>query len=67
MILLSILLLIIGTIMFLKPDIIWMITESWKSDNAYGPSNLYKLSTKIGGVMMFLAGLASLIVQVFLI
>jgi len=53
--------------MFLKPDIIWMITESWKSDNAYGPSNLYKLSTKIGGVMMFLAGLASLIVQVFLI
>lgn len=67
MILLLILLLIIGIIMFLKPDIIWMITESWKSDNAYGPSNSYKISTKICGVMMFLVGLVSLIVYVFLI
>ncbi len=67
MILLSIVLLGVGITLFFKPDIFWIMTESWKSDNAYGPSDLYKFSTKFGGVITFIVGLANLIIQVFLV
>jgi len=62
MMFLSIILIGIGITMFFKPDVIWVITESWKTENQYGPSDLYKVSTKFGGIMFFLVGLANLIV-----
>jgi hypothetical protein len=65
MLFLSIIFIGISYIMFFKPDIFWNITESWKSDNAYGPTDLYKFSTKFGGVMFFFIGLVGLIVQIF--
>lgn len=67
MIFLSIIFIGVGITMFLKPDIIWTITESWKSDNAYGPTDLYKTSTKFGGILVFLIGLVNLFVQLFLV
>ena len=60
----SIILIILGVTMFFKPDIIWMISESWKSDDASGPSYLFELSTKFGGIMFFIAGLAGIAAQI---
>lgn len=65
MIILSILLTIIGIIMIINPSIFWLITESWKSNNSYEPSNLYKTSTRFGGIIFVIVGLINLIVQVF--
>lgn len=42
---------LVGLLMLLKPDCIWSISEEWKSDSADGPSDLYVLSTKIGGIV----------------
>lgn len=36
----------LGIFIFLKPDLIWKITEEWKSYSADEPSELYIKSTK---------------------
>lgn len=46
------LILAIGILMFLKPDIVWHLTESWKSDNANGPSDFYLKATRLSGVLI---------------
>lgn len=55
-------LILLGLLMLFKPPIIWSITESWKSNDATEPSNLYLWSTRFGGVMCTLAGLGSIVV-----
>ncbi|KIL35051.1 hypothetical protein SD71_15425 [Cohnella kolymensis] len=60
--LLSIFLLAVGLFMFFKPLLIWMITESWKSNDATEPSDLYIWSTRIGGVLFTLVGIGGIFV-----
>ncbi|MBB6451734.1 hypothetical protein HNQ94_000155 [Salirhabdus euzebyi] len=62
MILLSIFLLVIGLIMVIKPSIVWLITESWKTNDASGPSDLYNWSTRFGGVMFIISGIGVMVV-----
>lgn len=61
MLLLGIILIIIGGTMIVKPSVIWIITESWKSDDGTEPSKLYTWSTRFGGIMMTLAGIGGII------
>ncbi|MBM7661074.1 hypothetical protein JOC85_001846 [Bacillus mesophilus] len=61
MIILGITLITIGLTMIVNPSLIWLITESWKSDGTE-PSTLYKWSTRFGGVMVTLAGIGGVIV-----
>ncbi|MBD3918528.1 hypothetical protein H8B09_07170 [Paenibacillus sp. PR3] len=61
-----ILLVIIGIVILIKPSILWQVTESWKSDGAERPSDLYKLSTRFGGIMMSIAGLSGVVAIWFL-
>ncbi|WP_372663706.1 DUF6199 family natural product biosynthesis protein [Cohnella sp.] len=58
---LSIILALFGILMFFKPSLIWSITESWKSNDGTEPSHLYIWSTRFGGVMCTLAGLAGIL------
>jgi hypothetical protein len=44
---------------------VWTITESWKSNDAAKPSDLYLWSTRFGGVMLTLVGLAGVYVYLF--
>jgi len=37
----GILFIVLGIFVFLKPDLIWKITEQWKSYRADEPSDLY--------------------------
>lgn len=57
----GVLLVILGMLMLIKPIIIWSITESWKSNDATEPSDLYVWSTRFGGVMCTFAGLGGIL------
>ena len=59
-------LLIVGVLMFCFPDVVYSITESWKSNASSEPSRLYKLHICIGGVACSLVGIAGLIVNIIL-
>ncbi|NBH82595.1 hypothetical protein D7X88_06400 [bacterium C-53] len=47
----------LGIFIFLKPDLIWKITEEWKSYSADEPSDLYIKSTKFGGALFTVFGI----------
>lgn len=49
---------ILGLVMTIRPDFFWYVTESWKSNDASEPSNLYILSTRIGEILFVLVGIA---------
>jgi hypothetical protein len=66
MIILTALLTLFGLLMLVRPTVIWTITESWKSNDATEPSDIYILSTRFGGVMCTLAGIGGIITYSFL-
>lgn len=47
-------LLLLAGLLILKPRLVWLITESWKSEYATEPSDLYKISTRFGGVVVLI-------------
>lgn len=59
---LSVIFIALGLLMLIKPSLIWMISESWKSNDATEPSDLYILSTRFGGMMVTLVGIGGILV-----
>lgn len=59
MLLLAVFLIAAGWVMLFKPDLVWRITEKWKSQDADEPSSLFVWSTRFGGFLCALAGIAS--------
>ena len=57
----GIVLIAIGAFLFCKPDLIWKLTEEWKSTRADGPSDFYLKSTKFGGVLFMLCGIVAIV------
>jgi uncharacterized membrane protein len=57
----GIILVIIGLIMIVNPTLVWLITESWKTEDGTEPSRLYILSTRFGGIMMTVAGIGGIV------
>jgi hypothetical protein len=66
MIFIAILLTLFGLLMLVRPTVFWAITESWKSNDATEPSDMYILSTRFGGVMCTLIGVGVIITYSFL-
>ena len=58
----AIILLIVGVVMMCFPDIVYEITESWKSNASDGPSDPFKLYTRIEGAFVCLVSIAAIIV-----
>lgn len=56
----------IGLLMLLKPQIIYSLVESWKNNLSGEPSRLYLFSTRFGGVIFLLVGIAAVITQFIL-
>ena len=56
----------LGIVMFLKPHIVWKLTEEWKSYGADEPSDLYLKSTKMGGIILALLGVIMMILPLLL-
>lgn len=61
MIILFILLFLFGLLMIFRPATVWFLLESWKSNDATEPSDLYILSTRFGGILCTLAGAGGVI------
>ena len=57
----SIFLLIVGVLMLCFPDVVYSITESWKSNASSEPSGMYRLHIRIGGIACALVGVAGII------
>ena len=51
----------LGMFYFLKPDLVWKLTEEWKSDRADEPSEFYLKTTKISGIIFDLFGIIIII------
>ena len=66
MIVLSILLLIAGVLMIFFPNMVYCLTEIWKSCASSEPSDLYLIQTRIGGILCSLVGAAGFIVGIML-
>ena len=66
MIFAGILFLALGLFLAIKPSLFWKLTEQWKSYYADEPSDFYLISTRFGGVMFVLVGIAAIICPLFL-
>ncbi|WP_326054903.1 DUF6199 family natural product biosynthesis protein [Paenibacillus chitinolyticus] len=53
----------VGLLMLLAPGTIWTVKESWKSNDGTEPSDLYLLSTRLGGGVLLLVGIACIVVS----
>ena len=62
----SIFLLIVGVLMLFFPDVVYSITESWKSNASSEPSGLYKIHIRIGGIACSFVGIAGIITNFIL-
>ena len=60
-ILVGIVFLVIGLLMVVSPSTVFQITESWKNDKASEPSELFKISTRVGGCFFIIIGIACLV------
>ena len=54
------------TFIFLKPGLIWKLTEEWKSYRADEPSEFYLKTTKIGGILFAIFGIIMIMLPVIL-
>ena len=62
----SIILIVIGIVMILKPKIVFNFLEGWKNSTSSEPSNLYTFSTRLGGILSLGGGIVVLVVFLFL-
>ena len=53
----------VGVFYLLRPDIVWTMTERWKSHRADEPSDLYAIMIRIGGAIVLLGGIALIILR----
>jgi hypothetical protein len=53
---------ILGAMFIFNPSLIWLITESWKSEDGAEPSRLYIWNTRYGGMILMIVGIGSVIV-----
>ena len=44
-------------------DVVYEITESWKSNSSGEPSGMYKISIRIGGIACSLVGIAGITIN----
>lgn len=65
-ILIGILILILATLMFCFPHVVYSITELWKSEYSGEPSDMYKIHIRIKSLVFFCLGIF-FIVAFFLI
>ena len=60
-ILIGIVFIIVGLIMLISPKTFYDIIEGWKSVSCGEPTSLFIISTRVGGTIFFVLGIASII------
>lgn len=61
----GIVLLALGLFMLLRPSDFFDLTQSWKSDTPGEPSKLFLFSTRLGGCLCTLVGLAGIFLGIY--
>ena len=56
----------LGIFIFWRPELVWKLTEEWKSSYADEPSDLYLKSTRFGGTLLALTGIIMIILPLIL-
>ena len=64
--LLGIIIAAIGVFILLKPNLVWNLTEKWKSYRADEPSDFYLKMAKFGGILYILLGIVITILPLVL-
>ncbi|MVP01699.1 hypothetical protein EDM21_19580 [Paenibacillus sp. N10] len=59
-------LVLMGGLMVFKTQLLWELTEKWKSNDGTEPSDLYMLNTRVGGAIFTLVGSAVFLVDILL-
>lgn len=62
----GIIFLILGISLWLKPDLVWKLTEEWKSYRADEPSEMYLKVKKMEGIFFVIFGLIMMILPFIL-
>lgn len=57
----SLALMAMGVTMLIQPQFFYELTESWKHSGSSEPSELWVFSTRFGGVIFTLVGIAGLV------
>ena len=57
----AIMLFIAGITLIISPNLVFTITQSWKSGNASEPSALYKMITRVQGVILVVVAVVLLV------
>ena len=65
-ILIGILALILAALMFCFPNVVYSITELWKSDTSGEPSDAYKVHIRIKSVGVFCIGIFFIVAHFFI-
>lgn len=60
----GIILLILGVLMFCFPDVVYSITELWKSDYSGEPSDAYKLHIRLRSIGFLFLGIVLIAVKI---
>ena len=51
-----------GLIMLIKPNLFFLLTEAWKTYSSADPSDFYIFTTRLGGAILTLVGVAAVII-----
>lgn len=65
LIFLGIIFIIIGLLMILTPNTVFIISESWKFQEKTEPSDTYIFNVRFGGTIAIIVGVIFIIVQFF--
>lgn len=60
----GVVLVIVGIIQFINPEVFWWVKEGWKSERRGDPSETYKGLARFRGGMMALVGVFIIVVAV---
>lgn len=54
---------VFGLFMIVAPKLFYKITQGWKNDSETEPSNLFVISTRFGGVIFIVVGIAAIVIR----
>ncbi|MEG0649216.1 MAG: hypothetical protein RR764_05200 [Oscillospiraceae bacterium] len=62
----GVVIIVLGIFVYLKPNLIWKLTEQWKSYSADEASDLYIKNTKLSGVLFALFGIVMIVLPLIM-
>lgn len=65
-IVMGLLLIVVGIVMIVSPQLVYELTQSWKNNGNAEPSSMYIWNTRLGGVIFTIVGTVCTVILLFL-